>query len=157
MMKDLMNLAFHVLGAFVAGLIFIYVVVLLLAAIFLAVACACELWDIYLKDIFRQLRRKRNGEDIQRKGSGEDNKPLWTAAPVHKSGGRDERADQRDLQMSDRRQRSGEPGRGDRGCSDHVESADADEQHIIGRHRVSDESEDTENHQPYRTVKKNDS
>lgn len=52
--------ALLILSIFLIGLIFLFVASLLIMAIYLAVSCACELWDIYIKNTFKELRNKRN-------------------------------------------------------------------------------------------------
>ena len=55
-----------VLAVFVAGVMFLFVVALLLTATFLGVSCARELWDIYLAEVFEKMResiRKRTKEE----------------------------------------------------------------------------------------------
>ena len=51
--------AMTILAIFLIGLIFLFLASILLMAIYLAVSCACELYDIYIRQIFIDLRRKR--------------------------------------------------------------------------------------------------
>ena len=59
-MKELFNFCWMMLGWFVAGLIFVFCVCLLLTAIYLSIAIGRELYDEYIKGMFK---RRRN-EDI---------------------------------------------------------------------------------------------
>ena len=55
--------AMTILAVFLIGLIFLFLASILLMAIYLAVSCACELYDIYIRQIFNDLRRKRKGKN----------------------------------------------------------------------------------------------
>ena len=47
----------YMLGVVVAGFIFLFCICLLFAAAFLALMIARELWDQYLKDVIRRLKK----------------------------------------------------------------------------------------------------
>ena len=63
MIKQVGEVCLVILGVFAAGAIFLFTVSLLLTALFLAVACARELWDIYLADIFANMRKRLKKEE----------------------------------------------------------------------------------------------
>ena len=52
----------YLLGISVAGLLFIFTASLVIITIVVAIACACEMWDIYLKPRFGKMRRRKNAE-----------------------------------------------------------------------------------------------
>ncbi len=56
----LLEILAKIMGYFLIAIMFLFGTALILTALFLAIACACELWDIYLKDIFRRIRERRN-------------------------------------------------------------------------------------------------
>jgi len=47
-------------GIVILVLAFTLILAIFLTAIFLAIACGCELWDIYLSGIFRRIRKRRD-------------------------------------------------------------------------------------------------
>jgi len=55
--KTVTELCMYLLGVVVAGFIFLFCICLLFTAAFLALMIARELWDQYLKDVIRRIKK----------------------------------------------------------------------------------------------------